>query len=52
MTDEEKRLRELLTKESVDAFREYVIEECAHVVDTWRRGWGLKSLAEKIRALK
>ena len=53
------RLRRELTKwptrveseSSLRAFRKATIEECARLVDTWRRGWGLSSLANKIRAL-
>lgn len=32
--------------------RDEVLEECAKLVDSWRRGWGLKYLAEAIRKLK
>lgn len=51
MTEEEKKLRELLTKDSVDAFRDSLIEECARVA-LGRPGPDGRAIAAAIRALK
>ena len=49
--DAEKWPTRVESASSLRAYRKATIEECAQLVDTWRRGYGLKYLAEKIRAL-